>query len=110
MARNYRAEYQARVERRQDEAQSLGIKITSRQAAGHSKGGLSGADVRNAYILNNSRSDKAQQGAARRVAAKWNPKGVERGKRQGPKRSEIPKDLKKALGENWAQVVYAGYI
>ncbi len=91
-------------------ADSLGVKLTARQMAGHQKGGVTGADVRNAYAIEHGQSAKEIDRAAKRVQRKWNPQGAEKGKRQGPKRSEIPAEVKKALGANWAQIVYGGYV
>ena len=104
MARNYRAEYARRVQGRQEEARSLGITLTTRQAVGHKKEGLTGADVRNMYDIKFGQSAKTIDRAAKRMQAKW------AGDRSNlPKRRDIPNTIKLALGENWDQIIYGGY-
>ena len=104
--RNYHAEYLRRVQRHSDEAEALGIKITANQAVGHArKGQVNGADIANMYEVRFGRSDRKQQQALAKLRHKW---GADKPQKQKPKRKDVPADIKKGLGEDWAPIFYGG--
>jgi hypothetical protein len=88
MARDYRREYAQRVQRSQDKATAMGIKISKQGAAGHPRGTeLTAEEVRNLYATTHARTHSGQVAAGKRVQERYG----------GGRRRDVPADVVTAL-------------